>query len=118
VILLVVVALAIGLGASLTFAALQGPEPTSVPAIVLESGSPPGSENQPSHGGNQGQKKEKVNRQSGDSPGMGGSTGSTAESGAKSGGARPAPPPPPAPAGDDDEREDGGEDGGDDGGDG
>lgn len=96
--LIVIVALVIGLGAGLTVAALQGPEPTTVPAIVLESDAPSTGGSEPSDVGRQGPNKKKVDRQSSDSPGE------------QSGGALPAPPPPPAPAGDDDEREDGGRD--------
>jgi hypothetical protein len=108
-ILFVIAALVTGLMAGLVFAALQAPEPTGVPAIVLESDAPPTGGIEPSDGGNHG-----------GSPGPGGSTGPTqVETGKQPGGARPAPPPPPAPAGDDDEREDdGGDDRGDDGGDG
>jgi hypothetical protein len=113
--LFVIVALVIGLVAELRFAALQAPEPTSVPAILLESESPSRSGNDPSEGGKQGRTKVKADGQSGDSPSTGGSTGPTqANMGEESGGAQPAPPPPPAPAGDDDERENsGGDDGGD-----
>ena len=114
--LFMILALVIGLTAGLLFAALQSPEPTSVRAIVLESESPPTSGNEPSNGGKQGLSKGKVDRQSGDSAGTGGSTGATqVESGVESGGAQPAPPPPPAPAGDEDEWEGGGDDDGGDG---
>ena len=118
--LFVIVALVIALMAGLVFAALQSPEPTSVPAIVLEPGSPSKGGNEPSDGGKQGLGKGKVDRQSGDPAGTVGSTGPTqVDMGEQSGGAQPAPPPPPAPAGDEDEREGGfGDDDGDDGGDG
>lgn len=126
------VALAVGVMGGFVFAAIRAPEPTRVPAIVLESEPAPASQNESTGGGTQGEVKGKDDFQGepleGGLSASGGrvdptsttrstSAGDDPEEGRRgSVGARLAPPPAPMPAGndpedsgDDDRGEDNGE---------
>src|SRR5688572_324171 len=104
------VALVVGLMAGFVFAAIRAPAPTRVPAIVLESDSPPPErDNETTSRDTRWKAKGKDDNQGESSEGGVGPTSTRSASagddaddiGGGSGGAQLAPPPPPAPAGDD-----------------